>query len=107
MKRKKNSVDITIPSFAPVDTAVRINRVIGQLENAVSELETGINEAEEANVRVGGVIDGLKSKMKAIVDRVQGWFGKHIERNQAIIDENTVAINRAKKLQANLEKLFE
>lgn len=105
---KKNSVDITIPAFPPVaDTAVRINRVIGQLENAVSELETGINEAEEANKRVGGIIEGLKSKMTAIVTRIQGWFGKHIERNQAIIDQNEVAIERAKKLQANLEKLFE
>lgn len=36
-KRNKNSVDISIPSFPPVaDTSVRINRVIGQLENAVS-----------------------------------------------------------------------
>lgn len=105
--KKKSKVDFTIPSFAPVDDAVRINRVINQLEGAVGELVTGIVEAKEANERVGGVIDGLKSKMKAIVDRIQGWFGGHIEKNQAIIDANLTAIERAEKLQANLEKLFE
>lgn len=45
--------------------------------------------------------------MTAIVTRIQGWFGKHIERNQVIIDQNEVAIERAKKIQASLEKLFE